>query len=215
VRVANRDHRDALVWWIDGHHAKRQGVIKPGETFERSSFISHRWFCWPENTEGNLLTEGASLGEITLERVGEVHELVLEPRCIDSNGHCAQWKALGECERNRAYMQSACSRACGGCDSWGWLYPIGLARAHETLACWADSACANSRGYPRGGYTLENVSALRGVGPTITWLQRSAGLDARTRSALDRVVAPPPAVPATPLAHREASPPPPLPRDEL
>ena len=105
VRIVNRDHRRAVVWWLDGHHAKQQGVVEAdGGTFERSSFISHRWYVWPEGTEGNILSQEASLGEITLSRVGEIHDLQLSARCIDSNGHCHQWKHLGECEKNRVHV---------------------------------------------------------------------------------------------------------------
>ena len=44
VRIVNNDHRDALVWWLDGTSAKKQGVVRGGGgVFERSSFISHRW----------------------------------------------------------------------------------------------------------------------------------------------------------------------------
>ena len=54
-------------------------------------------YCWAEATEGSILTEGAALGDLTLSRVGEIHEIVLEPKCVDSNGHCGQWRGLGEC----------------------------------------------------------------------------------------------------------------------
>jgi hypothetical protein len=70
VRIVNRDHRAATVWWLDGHTAKKQGTIAPGGTFEHSSYVSHRWYCWAEETEGNLLSAGAMLGEVTLARAG-------------------------------------------------------------------------------------------------------------------------------------------------
>ena len=143
LRITNRDHRPAQVWWLDGHSARKQLVLQPGETAERHSYVSHRWYAWAEATEGTILSEPASLGSITLANPGEAHELVLEPRCVDANGHCAQWKHQGECERNPGYMRGACPRSCpGGCDVWGWLYGVGLARLHEPLACWADAACA-------------------------------------------------------------------------
>ena len=207
------------VWWLDGHSAKKQGVVKGnGGVFERSSFISHRWYTWPEQTEGSLLTPGASLGDLTLSRVGEVHELVLEPKCVDSNGHCAQWRQLGECEKNAGYMGTACPNACGGCDAWGWLYPLGLATLHGTLQCWEDtSGCAVSRRYPSAGAdfntTLRGASDLRRLPRHIfAWLEREAG-DAATQRALNRALAPPPSPPReVPAA---APPPPPNKHDEL
>ena len=56
-------------------HAKPMGTSPPGGTFEHGSFVSHRWYAWPEATEGNLLSEQARLGDVTLERVGEQHLL--------------------------------------------------------------------------------------------------------------------------------------------
>ena len=115
VKITNLDHRRATVWWLDGHSAKPQGVVsKGGGVFERASFVSHRWYCWAETTEGTVLTPGASLGEITLNLIGEVHELTISPKCVDSNGHCAQWRHQGECERNAGYMANACSSSCAG-----------------------------------------------------------------------------------------------------
>ena len=88
LQVINDDHRPVKVWWIDGHSAKPFGSIAPhGGTFSHSSFVSHSWFFWPEDTKGTVLGRGASLGEITISKVGEEHVLRLEPKCIDSNGH--------------------------------------------------------------------------------------------------------------------------------
>ena len=198
VRIVNNDHREATVWWLDGHQAKNQGVIAAyGGTYERSSFVSHRWYCWPSSTEGNILSPGASLGDITLSRVGDVHELILSPACIDSNGHCAQWKGLGECERNPGYMREACFKSCGSCDHWGWLYPLGLAQLHAKLACWAEPACARDRGYPDGGKPFRDAAGLRRLtglsAQGHAWLL--GGVDGRTRAALDRALAPPPVAP--------------------
>lgn len=229
VRIVNRDHRRAVVWWLDGHHAKQQGVVEAdGGTFERSSFISHRWYVWPEGTEGNILSQEASLGEITLSRVGEIHDLQLSARCIDSNGHCHQWKHLGECEKNRGYMSTACRRSCGGCDGWDWLYPLGLAQLHEKLDCWADAACRANHRYPAVPPPLASSSSsklsvdIRGLRQiarhplTSAWLVD--GIDARTRAALDKALRPPPA-PLPPSKPPAASPPPLNPRgnahDEL
>lgn len=211
IRVVNRDHRNALVWWLDGHSAKRQAVLKPGESLERSSFVSHRWYVWPEATEGNLLTPGACLGDITLSNVGEMHELILEPKCVDTNGHCGQWRQLGECERNPVFMLPACPHACGGCDEWGWLYPLGLAQMHDKLRCWADVACATSKGFPvpgaRENTTLRAAADLRRLPMrVISWLEGSDA-DESTKRALRAAIRPPP----TPLPARPASPPPPPP----
>eukprot|EP00967_Tisochrysis_lutea_P134688 scaffold238267_cov33-Tisochrysis_lutea.AAC.1 len=41
--------------------------------------------------------------------IGELFE------CEDKNEDCAAWAATGECEANRRYMLSSCSKACGVC----------------------------------------------------------------------------------------------------
>ena len=213
VTIVNLDHRPAVVWWLDGNSAKKQGVVAPGERYVRTSYVSHRWYCWAEGTEGNLLSSGAALGEITLSNVGEDHELTLHPHCVDSNGHCAQWKALGECERNRRYMHEACPSACGGCDVWGWLYDAGLARLHGSLACWAEPGCAAERALPSGGRLIANESDARlGLGRVAGWLRRlAAAEDAQTRRALEQLLVPPPPPPlhVPPRVERAAAPPPP------
>jgi curved DNA-binding protein CbpA len=222
VRVLNRDHRPATVWWLDGTSAKQQGVVPPGGSFERSSFLSHRWYCWPESTQGSLLTEDASLGEITLTRVGEVHELVLKPKCVDANGHCKQWRDQGECERNPSFMSDACPRSCRGprsCKVWGWLYQAGLGPLHKELACWADASCALESQLPSGGHAMSDPSELRRL-PQLAanWLRGVAAQmrDGALLQTVERLLsgAPPP----VPLPTRKVpSPPPPLlpPRDEL
>ena len=238
LRVVNNDHRKGVVWWLDGNHAKQQGEVAPfGGTFERASFISHRWYVWPEGTEGNILSHEAALGEITLSRLGETHELVLEPKCLDANGHCGQWKHLGECERNPGFMRAGCKRSCGSCDSWDWLYPLGLATLHERLECWVDPACAATKGYPAypqppaGGApssssSSSSSSAAAAAAATpmdihelrrlarhparVSWLMRE--LDERTRAALEQALRPPPAPP--PPSPPPVVPPPPI-RDEL
>ena len=53
-------------------------------------------------------------GTITIENLGELHTLHVQPKCLDKNGHCGQWKGLGECEKNAGYMAAACARSCGG-----------------------------------------------------------------------------------------------------
>ena len=222
VRVVNRDHRPVKAWWLDGHTAKEQGIIRPGESFTRSSFVSHRWFFWPEATEGTVLGHGAALGMITLANVSEVNELILHPKCVDTNGHCGQWRALGECEKNKAYMRAACPNACGGCEAWGWLYDAGLGPLHERLSCWADAAaCAPTKGYPAGGRELRGADDLRKLPwGTLAWLRGGEHMDADTRRALERALAPPPAPaavrpPSSKPPPHTPSPPPPPPRDEL
>ena len=227
IRIVNNDHRDAKVWWLDGTSAKPQGTVKAnGGVFERSSFVSHRWYCWAEDTQGSLLTPGASLGDLTLTNVGEVHELKITPKCVDSNGHCMQWRQLGECERNKAYMSSACYHSCGACDQWGWLYPIGLANIHEKLQCWADQACAASKGYPWSAQHNTTIRDVRSLPYNVfNWLA-SSGLDPPTLRALRAAMAPPPVPPpdlpppsppppASGGRGGESRPPPPPPRDEL
>ena len=67
---------------------------------------------------GKVLGRGASLGELTVSRVGEEHVLTLQPKCLDANGHCGQWRDLGECERNPGYMAAKCPRSCSKCAPW-------------------------------------------------------------------------------------------------
>jgi curved DNA-binding protein CbpA len=231
LRIVNQDSRRGVVWWLDGNHAKKQGEVEPnGGTFERASFISHRWYIWPEGTEGNLLSHEAAMGEITLSRLGEVHELVLEPKCLDANGHCSQWKHLGECERNPGFMRSGCKRSCGSCDGWDWLYPLGLGPLHERLQCWVDAACAASKGYPDRGpppvakpgpsaatdstipMDIDELRRLARHPARAAWLKQEA--DARTRAALEQALRPPPAPPPSSPPLRRPPPPPPV-RDEL
>jgi len=229
VRIVNHDHRPALVWWLDGHSAKRQGVVQPGDSFERSSFISHRWFCWAESTEGNLLTESASLGQVTLSQVGEVHELVLSGRCVDGNGHCSQWRQQGECERNPNFMHDACPRSCShnnprGCEHWSWLYESGLGELHADLSCWADAACARGASLHTlpGGRSLSGSSELRKLPKAVAnglreiarrWVGPRGATKRRTLERL-LVGSPPPVPPAT-TKGAPPPPPPPSPRDEL
>lgn len=111
-------------------------LLQPGAAFDHGSFVSHRWYAWASGTQGTLLSEGASLGSFTLDKIGEKHEFEIQPRCVDENGHCEQWKHKGECERNSAFMMTACARSCGRCEEWGWLYELRLGALHKVLECW-------------------------------------------------------------------------------
>ena len=201
LRVVNRDHRPAKVWWLDGHSAKPIGSVPPyGGEFVHSSFVSHSWFFWPESTEGRVLGKNAALGEITISRVGEEHVLVLENKCLDTNGHCGQWQGLGECTRNPAYMEQQCPRSCGHCDAWAWLYELSLGVLHAPLACWAShelrlgASCAAIEravqsaasvpagqvvppsSWPEGGRRLRSATELRALPrETLQWLRTAAG----------------------------------------
>ena len=48
LRIINRDHRPAKVWWLDGHSAKPIGSVAPyGGEFKHDTFVSHAWYLWP------------------------------------------------------------------------------------------------------------------------------------------------------------------------
>ena len=214
LRVVNRDHRLAKVWWLDGHSAKPIGTVAPyGGEFTHSSFVSHSWFVWPESTEGRVLGKNAALGEMTISRGGEEHVLILESRCLDANGHCGQWQGLGECTRNPAYMEQECPRSCGHCDAWAWLYELSLGALHAPLACWAapvergaERCAAVETGvrlhgavsvpggqvvppssWPEGGRRLRSAAELRALPrETLRWLRTAAG--AQGAKAFDEAV---------------------------
>ena len=42
LRLVNRDHRPAKIWWLDGNYAKEMAVVQPGQTYAHGSFVSHR-----------------------------------------------------------------------------------------------------------------------------------------------------------------------------
>ncbi len=136
--ITNLDHRPQKCWWINGHAAEPQATIAPGERFEQSSFLSHRWYCWPEETEGRTLTDDCAtldtyLGDVDAVDTGRVLELNATARCLDASSDCAYWKRNGECDRNYGFMQSKCRRSCGGCEKWGWLYSARLGVLHEMI----------------------------------------------------------------------------------
>lgn len=35
--------------------------------------------------------------------------------CFDSNSNCAYWGSIGECQRNRVYMNQTCKMSCNQC----------------------------------------------------------------------------------------------------
>ena len=226
LQVINDDHRPAKVWWIDGHSAKPFGSIAPyGGTYSHSSFVSHSWFFWPEETKGTVLGRGAALGEVTISKVGEEHVLRLAPKCVDTNGHCGQWKHKGECERNPGYMGLSCGQSCGQCASWEWLYELQLGSLHQPLACWAlphrntDECAPVERAmapharilpgggrWPEGGRLLRSREELNALpAATLRWLREAAG--AQAAAAFDAARRPPP----QPLPSRPPPPPPPPP----
>ena len=201
LRITNNDHRPGTVWWMDGPggYAKDMGVVEGnGGVFEHSSFVSHRWYVWPKGTEGNSLSDGAKLGEIAVDQIGELHELTLAPRCVDTNGHCGQWRDKLECERNAGFMDGACPRACGGCAKWEWLYALRLGALHPLLACWArvpspvDCSTLELPGLerpgPSGAKQLRSGHELASLpAPTLDWLRRAAD-QLHCRAALDELL---------------------------
>ncbi len=130
--------RAAQVWWIHGNQAKAQGYIPPQGEFLHETFMSHRWFVWPAETDGNILGGGAAMMDVTVDRVGGAHVETIRPRCVDLHGACAQWAGQGQCAANPSYMLTACLRSCDRCVAvWDWLYELELGALHRTIACWA------------------------------------------------------------------------------
>ena len=227
IRIVNNDHRDAKVWWLDGTSAKPQGTVKAnGGVFERSSFVSHRWYCWAEDTQGSLLTPGASLGDLTLTNVGEVHELKITPKCVDSNGHCVQWRQLGECERNKAYMSARVLSQLRRLRSMGWLYPDRVGQHPREAAMLGGPSVRREQRLPWSAQHNTTIRDVRSLPYNVfNWLA-SSGLDPPTLRALRAAMAPPPVPPpdlpppsppppASGGRGGESRPPPPPPRDEL
>ena len=228
VKIVNDDFRDAKIWWISGGSAKEMGVAKArGGTFEHSTFLSHKWVAWPVAAEGRVLGVDSLQGSLTIENLGELHTLHVKPKCLDKNGHCGQWKGLGECEKNAGYMAAACARSCGGCDGYDWLFELGLGELHERVRCWEighaqrqkEGHCAAHK--RQGGswpphQPLRSQTELRKLSALArTWLERSADeINVETRRALDAAFLPPRPPPRPPPRIEEAPPPPP-PKSEL
>lgn len=146
------------------------------------------------------------------------------PRCVDSNGHCHQWKQKGECERNPDFMHASCMRSCGACDGWDWIFDLRLGSLQKTLACWrlpADSArpprdCSRASDWPPA-HKLSSRADLRALPKRVKqWLLRVAtarGAEhVRALRAAFAYDAPPPAAQTVRVPPKGPPPaPPPLP----
>ena len=72
--------------------------------------------------------------------------------CVDKNQYCGSWAQTGECQKNPAYMNINCKKACGKCSGGGG--GGSCTDNSGNCASWAASGYCNSGSY--AAYMKEN-----------------------------------------------------------
>ncbi|KAJ1625077.1 hypothetical protein T492DRAFT_1042138 [Pavlovales sp. CCMP2436] len=115
VTIRNLHSESVQIWWATGRTANPLLVLKPFETVDQHSFLSHKFFAWDIRTEGHTLADDALLATKTLRSWTKNDDFVIRTRCVDRHGTCSFWRQRGECTRNREFMAETCKRTCGQC----------------------------------------------------------------------------------------------------
>jgi hypothetical protein len=104
-------------------NAKLKNVIKPGESVQLTTMLSHEWWVRDTKTDTRRDSPGryrlhnnTCLYSITI--ISDVRKVYTIPlrKCYDKSGHCSFWNQSGkECQRNPVFMNENCSLTCGLC----------------------------------------------------------------------------------------------------
>ncbi|KAH8076273.1 hypothetical protein JL721_266 [Aureococcus anophagefferens] len=106
--VFRNEHDHAVrTWWIRGTESYDPQDLAPGQTTERTAFVSHL-FATRDLRAGGALTRESVLAWQHIDTDANPFVVTIRSKCVDWQGECPNWAARGECDKNAAFMDKFC-----------------------------------------------------------------------------------------------------------
>jgi curved DNA-binding protein CbpA len=127
IKFTNKHPHPVEIYWIDETRAHIKNTLKPNQTVNMTSMLTHEWWVRDARTDSrsdspgrHKLTPNCNLASWKILNDENGQEFIIEPKtCFDLSGHCPFWVIRSECNKNPGFMEEVCRKSCEWCKEEG------------------------------------------------------------------------------------------------